>query len=74
MKIDKNIPFLPYKRSGAKYPWAEMEIGDSIFFISKDKSTDRKIATAALQWGRRNNRKFAVRKINKKGFRVWRIK
>ena len=51
-----------------KYPWSQMEIGDS-FFVEKGEV--RKIAGAACHAGRRANKKFVVR-VAEGGVRAWR--
>jgi hypothetical protein len=71
--IDKGIP-LPalrksdpdrdWKKSGRyKYPWTEMEVGDS--FLSPKRPC---LSIQSLMDGRR----YTQRKVNK-GYRVWRI-
>ena len=67
IKIDKNIPILAlYTRT--KYPFSDMEIGDS-FLVSSDHKSIRSVAISA---GRRLNAKFTVRKVDG-GLRCWRI-
>lgn len=68
-KIEKNIE--TPASVGNKYPFGEMEVGDSFKF---PKSEIYKIRTAASFYGKRKNKKFTVRKINNEEFRVWRIK
>ena len=70
MKIAKNIPIpkLEGKGRNLKYPWPDMEVGDSILI-------DYKGATgAAVAWAKRqgNGHKFAYRPAGEK-FRVWRV-
>lgn len=65
--IDKNMPIPP--RAQRKYPWGEMEIGDSFFVKGRNvKDFHAQIYMA----GRRFKRKFALRKTDE-GIRVWRI-
>ena len=66
-QIEKGVPIPGAGRSAAKYPLAEMEVGDSFF---TDVERDR-IYTAVSYFGYRNNKKFSVRKVDG-GFRVWR--
>ncbi len=70
IKIEKNIQ-VPheYPRTSHKYPFSEMEIGDS-FII---KSNHRLVAAAAVMYAKRNNMKFSVRKFEG-GWRCWRVK
>lgn len=65
--IDKTIP-LPRGKTQGKYPWREMEVGDSFLFPA-EKAFPRQAARTA---GQRLNRKFTVRKTDE-GFRCWRI-
>jgi len=51
-----------------KYPWSQMEVGDS-FFV-KDGEV-RKVAGAACHAGRRAGKKFVVRAVDG-GVRAWR--
>jgi len=62
-KIEKNVP-TPTSRN--RYPFAEMEIGDSI--LGKIS-----MYNAARQHGRRYGRKFASRKQTNGDIRIWRV-
>ena len=72
--IDKNIPVPTGKsrlREG-KYPFANMEVGDS-FFISEES---RRVWTASYGWGKRNAAKFRMTALSEggaEGVRVWRV-
>lgn len=66
IKIEKGIPIRLYYR----YPFGDMEVGDS-FFVENIKTSY--LANAAHHYGRRHNKKFACRKEGT-GSRVWRIK
>ena len=74
--IDRNVPFPTWKGKGryAKYPWPDMEVGDSVFFDDQPTGTKSKQAFAARAWGRTQSVKktFAARKEGK-GVRIWRI-
>jgi uncharacterized protein (DUF2249 family) len=65
--IEKNIP-IPSTRG--KYPWGEMEVGDSIFI--EGAKTSSRISTLTHSYGLSNKKKFTVRKVDG-GVRVWRI-
>jgi hypothetical protein len=69
MKIEKNVPMPILRRS---YPWADMEINDSVFFDDEPKGTQSKPAIGANVWGGRNNAKFSARKEGN-GVRIWRV-
>ena len=62
-EIEKGIPVPPGR---ARYPFAEMEVGDS--FVA-----DETAAASARVWGRRKDVKFRQVKIGQNQFRVWRI-
>ncbi len=73
IKIDKDIPFRPAIRGkrDSKYPWMEMEIGDSFLFpASLKKSTACNNASFA---SKSHGKKFVVRKTPE-GYRCWRVK
>lgn len=73
--IEKNVPIpepLP-GRGGRppKYPFREMEVGDSFFFAGTPK-TAKRLYVSASKFGKRNNRRYAVRSVEG-GYRVWRV-
>lgn len=75
-KIEKDVP-LPKKGSGRprKYPFKDMEVGDS-FFAKNDKGVTpilNRIQYLASIYGRRYKYRFATRKVNN-GVRCWRTK
>lgn len=66
-KIEEGVP-LKSRLGYNKYPFGEMEIGDSFF-----SNADRTLVSSAASWyGKRNGRKYSTRKDGT-GFRVWRI-
>ena len=74
-KIDKDVP-IPKKRGGPgaqpKYPWHQMEVGDSFFAAAPLKA----VLNAAGNWAHRHGVKFSGRAVTEdgvKGARVWRI-
>lgn len=70
-KIDKGILMPPEGGKTFKYPWREMEIGDSFLF---DKKVSVKGASVqAFTRGAKYKRKYAVRTVGKR-VRCWRIK
>lgn len=73
IKIQKGIP-IPATTAGrpGKYPFAEMDIGDSFELKDVPKNT---VLNAARNWASRNNKKakFTIRHENKTT-RIWRIK
>jgi len=67
IKIDKGIPVPQQRNLRAKYPFAEMEIGDS-FYVVRGVAYMRSVASTR---GKVLNRKFAVQ-AEGDGARVWR--
>ena len=69
IKIDKGVP-VPGESRGAngKYPFGDMEVGDSFFVDIKQQS----FCSAAAGYAKRHNKKFTTRSENG-GTRVWRI-
>jgi len=77
-KIDKNIPLPPPGKRGPKqsrYPFKEMEVGDSFIFDDYDRVRMSSGSTAARIYGSNQDpvKKFATRKMGNK-IRIWRIK
>lgn len=66
IKIEKGIPIRQYY----KYPFGDMEVGDS-FFMENIKTSD--VSNPASHYGATHNMKFICRKEGS-GARVWRIK
>jgi hypothetical protein len=70
LKIDKDIP--PPKQYGRaavqKYPWKEMEIGNSFLVKQVGPSFPAQARNASRLYGR----KFVARKVSG-GYRVWRV-
>lgn len=72
--IEKNVPVPATSyQSGApiKYPFADMEIGDS-FVVGAEKIDGHRVRVAASHFGKRNARRFMVRQVDN-GHRVWRV-
>lgn len=68
VKIEKNIP-IPIK-CYSRYPFSEMEIGDSFLVHS---ALIKSIRTDAYMAGKRLSKKFSTRRVSD-GVRIWRIK
>jgi hypothetical protein len=81
-EVEKNVPMPPvYAGRNAKYPFADMEVGDS-FAIPLDgvpamNGGDRAVATlrsSAIQRSKRHGGKYAVRTDREVGVaRCWRV-
>lgn len=70
--IDKNIP-IPKdagRKGRRKYPFYEMEVGDSVFFEGQTRTGNAR--NAAYAWARNNNKEVSVRSVQG-GIRIWRI-
>jgi hypothetical protein len=74
--IQKNIPMEATRESKSKYPFHEMEVGDS-FFIKCDAETmiSRRstVLSSSVYYGKSSGKKFKSRTYSD-GFRIWRIK
>lgn len=70
IKIEKGIPIPPKRRSPVanRYPWRNMEIGDS-FYADVDVL---QVQSNAYQTGKALGRRFFVKQQGS-GVRVWRI-
>ena len=66
MKIEKGLQ-IPERN---RYPFADMEVGDSIFF--PDAGHRSKPAEAAKKYSQRHDVKFSMRQVDD-GLRIWRI-
>lgn len=73
MHIEKNVPITKARvGSGrpAKYPFRDMEVGDSLF--AEGQNAQGRLTIAARGWARTHNAKFVARTVEG-GCRVWRI-
>ena len=71
IKIDKHVP-IPKDNRGrqSKYPWDQMDVGDS-FLVGPDGPRGmRGIASGA---GTKRGKKFATRALEDGSVRVWRV-
>jgi hypothetical protein len=71
MKIEKNVN-PPNQVGRKKYPFGEMEVGDSIFIASESSGGRSNPAFAARCFRREKGWRFTARKEND-GVRIWRI-
>ncbi len=76
-KIERNIP-LPEVHSRNKYPWPQMEIGDSVLLKADEGENlyhlKRKIGPSARYYGEKTNKQFkALLDHEENGVRVWRL-
>jgi hypothetical protein len=86
MKIENNIPMPVTSKSSPyrKYPFAEMKVGDSVFFADEPKGTQSNPSVASRMYSAHSRKKFSSRKkpdggskfTSRKegtGVRIWRI-
>lgn len=71
IEIEKGIP-MPDRRSGAsaKYPWANMEVGDSFVMETGASSVGAYTSYANKAY---SPKRFSSRKIGPSQARIWRI-
>ena len=65
IKIEKNVQ-MPRTNTSGKYPFGEMEVGDS--FVT----TEKYVRAASQIFGKLNGKKFVTRTQEDKSIRVWR--
>ena len=68
MEIEKNIP-VPQSTRARKWPFLDMEVGDSIYFAGEE--VNGRAYRAAASTGMRHNRKYISRREDN-GLRIWR--
>lgn len=70
--IDRNVP-LPKRSTGRPrtYPFDKMGVGES-FEIPHNKHSS--VRQCAFSYGKRNKKKFAIRRVDADTFRCWRVK
>lgn len=78
--IEKGVPIPPKRHAlsgGSKYPWRQLEIGDSFLAPLPEHGDARKhhasMTRSACQWAKAVNREFTTRRVEG-GVRVWRTK
>ena len=70
-EIETNVPITTTYKS--KYPFEDMEVGNSFYVAGEDMKTIRKLR-GAVSWASKRypDTKYAVRKVDG-GVRVWRV-
>ncbi len=72
VKIDKGVPLPDNTRWGHRWPFHEMEVGDS-FAVPLDTPEAKRVRSAACHCGKRHNQRFTIRTLRSEGVvRVWR--
>jgi len=69
-EIEKGIP-VPATLPRSKYPFGQMEVGDS---FACSASQNARVRVAAHKYGKDHGLVFTARKIGDDSYRVWRIK
>ena len=69
-KVDAGIEF-PDVRS--KYPFHDMEVGDSILFTNRPAAESARVCAMRFTKAHQPEWKFSLRAVDK-GWRLWRIK
>lgn len=77
-KVEKGVEIPPARTTGtrrrayARYPFGEMEVGDSFFVDDDDPSTRTRVMSAASERLKRCGTRFVTRAVDG-GVRVWRV-
>jgi hypothetical protein len=73
--IEKNIPMPPSSNTSARYPWRQMQVGDS-FLVEGDAAAKLRnrlsVVASHAQKRMREGQRFAVRIVAPNAVRVWR--
>lgn len=72
MRIESGVPLPKDNMRGSelKYPFIDMEVGQSVFF--EGESTRSKMQARAHQVAKRHGKKFVCRTMDG-GLRIWRV-
>jgi hypothetical protein len=71
-KIEKGIPFpTGYNTRWRRYPWPEMEVGDSVLVPGEGRTHTTRVSNAAKGYGKKHGMQFITRTVDG-GARVWR--
>jgi len=71
-KIEKGIAIPERKGGTVKYPFEQMEVGDSFFVPESAEVRRSNFSNSASSYGKRTGKKFTVRKVEG-GWRCWRV-
>ena len=75
IQIEKGVPLPKNTTRKTKYPFREMEVGDSFFITDKidAEKTRKKVSAAATMFCLQRDCKFKTQTFDT-GVRIWRIK
>lgn len=68
IEIEDGIPYEPRSNTLERYPWQQLEIGQSFLYPGKVKSATMAAVRAGKRWGKT----FRVRAMED-GVRIWRV-
>lgn len=71
MRVEKDIP-VPSPRQRRTYPYAGMDVGDSVLFPYEGNTAYCVEAAYARKFGQRHGKRFTASKVDG-GVRVWRV-
>lgn len=74
--IDKNIPIPQRCAAKIKYPFADMDVGDSFFVARPDEESPSRFRNrmqAVITFGKKRTGYFFTSRIEEAGIRIWRI-
>lgn len=68
LQIDPDVPM---PKSKTRYPFKEMEVGDSIFFAELSRATSARVSAAQFTQKHEPTWKFTLKRVDG-GWRLWR--
>lgn len=72
-QIEKGVPIPSSRAVSMRYPFPDMEVGDS-FVVPFSAGQDGRLRSAACAYQRRRGGKFTVRRFTREGVvRCWRV-
>lgn len=71
VKIEKNVPIPPQSWRIAKYPFHEMEVGDSLLIDYQERNA---VLGAAKKYGKDTEKDFTSKRVSETEARIWRTK
>lgn len=69
-KIEKGVPMPERGVRSIRYPFEQMEVGDSFTYLAAE---DALVRSAAHRNTKATGKRFAVRKLSASGGRCWRV-
>ena len=72
-RVESGVPIPPVVKSYPKYPFDQMQVGDSFDAGEHSKADKVRVRNAAAMHGRRTGTKFTTRKTDDNRIRCWRV-